>query len=233
MSDLTVHRLGYAAMLLVSLIAAAVSFIHIVALARGYGQPQLAAYLLPVSIDGEVAACSLALLRAARLDLAPPWLAQAGVVSGVLATLACNVGFGLTTSQGRGTGHEITGSLLSGWPALAFIICAELAIGMVRKVARKRVPRPVPATVAEPPARPVTEPGPAGTAPAVAQPVLAGGRKRGTEPAGFPAAVEAVRVIYAAGQQVSLRQIAADHLDGNRHAAARAQAAALNGASHG
>ena len=56
------------------------------------------------------------------------------------ATLAANVGYGLP--------YGIPGALLSGWPAVAFVGCAEMAIGMVRRVARgthAAVPARVPA----------------------------------------------------------------------------------------
>jgi Protein of unknown function (DUF2637) len=54
------------AVLLVAAIAATVSFVHIESLAVRYGQPRLAAWLLPLSIDGTVAVSSLAMLRSAR-----------------------------------------------------------------------------------------------------------------------------------------------------------------------
>jgi hypothetical protein len=41
------------------------------------------------------------------------------------ATLAANIGYGLS--------YGLTGALLSGWPAVAFIGSAEMAIGMVRR----------------------------------------------------------------------------------------------------
>jgi Protein of unknown function (DUF2637) len=44
-----------AAVLLVAAIAAVVSYMHVATLALHYGQPPLAAYLLPLSIDGMVA----------------------------------------------------------------------------------------------------------------------------------------------------------------------------------
>jgi hypothetical protein len=55
-----------AAVLLVAAIAAVVSYMHVATLALHYGQPPLAAYLLPLSIDGLVATSSLVLLRSAR-----------------------------------------------------------------------------------------------------------------------------------------------------------------------
>ena len=51
-----------AAVLVVACIAAVVSFIHIEHLAVAHGQDTLAALLLPISVDGTVAAASLALL---------------------------------------------------------------------------------------------------------------------------------------------------------------------------
>ena len=106
-----------------------------------YGQRALAAYLLPVSIDGLVAVSSLVMLRAARTGVSAPWLARTGLVLAVIATLACNVGYGVA--------HGWPGALLSGWPAVAFVVAAEAAITMTRQ------PEPAPATdtaVPEPPA---------------------------------------------------------------------------------
>lgn len=123
-------------MLLVSAIAAIVSFVHIEALAVRYGQPRLAAWLLPVSIDGTVAVSSLAMLRSARAGLSSPWLARTGLVLSVGATVACNVGFGLA--------HGLPGALLSGWPAVAFIISAETAISISRRTRTEPGSVPVP-----------------------------------------------------------------------------------------
>ena len=114
-----------AAVLLVAAIAATVSYVHIESLAIRYGQPQLAAWLLPLSIDGTVATSSLAMLRAARAGLSAPWLARGMLLLAVAATLACNVGYGLP--------HGWPGALLSGWPAVAFVGCAEVAISMSRR----------------------------------------------------------------------------------------------------
>ena len=65
-----------AAVLVVAAIAAIVSFVHIEHLAITHGQTAVAAVLLPVSIDGTVAAASLVMLRAARAQMATPWLAR-------------------------------------------------------------------------------------------------------------------------------------------------------------
>jgi hypothetical protein len=123
-----------AAVLLVAVIAAVVSFVHIQRLAVTHGQTQLAAFLLPVSVDGTVAAASLVMLRAARAGLGTPVLARTMLGLAVAATLAANVGYGLP--------YGLAGALLSGWPAVAFIGCAEMAIGMVRRT--RGVPAQVP-----------------------------------------------------------------------------------------
>ena len=132
------HRVSTAAaVLLVAAIAAVISFIHIRELAATHGQTPLAAVLLPFSIDGTVVASSLVLLRAARHRLAAPWLAQVMLLSSVLATLAANITYGAA--------YGIIGALISGWPAYAFIGCAEMAIMMVRRAATS------PGTVPDPP----------------------------------------------------------------------------------
>jgi hypothetical protein len=77
-----------------------------------------------VSVDGLVAASSLVMLRAARIGVSTPWLARTGLVQAVMATLACNVGYGVA--------HGWPGALLSGWPAVAFVVAAETAIAMTR-----------------------------------------------------------------------------------------------------
>jgi hypothetical protein len=123
-----------AAVLLVAGIAAVISFVHIQRLAVTHGQTPLAAYLLPVSVDGTVAAASLVMLRAARAGLGTPVLARAMLGLAVAATLAANVAYGVP--------YGLAGAALSGWPAVAFIGCAEMAIGMVRRT--RRVPGQVP-----------------------------------------------------------------------------------------
>ena len=123
--DTGIRRMAAAAVLLVAAIAAVISYLHIEHLALTHGQSVLAAMLLPLSIDGTVAAASLVLLRAARAGLTAPWLAQAMLGLAVVATLAANVAYGAH--------FGMAGALLSGWPAIAFIGSAEMALGMTRR----------------------------------------------------------------------------------------------------
>ena len=118
-------RITSAAVLGVGVIAAVISFLHIEHLSVTHGQTRLASYLLPLSIDGDVVASSLTMLRAAWKQQAAPWLARGMLLAGVGATLAANVAYGL--------GSGVEGALISGWPALAFIGCAEMAIMSARR----------------------------------------------------------------------------------------------------
>src|SRR6266700_1416264 len=123
--DRLIRSVAAGAVLMVAAIAAAVSFVHIYDLAAAHGQDRLAAMLTPLSIDGTILAASMAMLRAARSGLPVPWLDRLMLAVAVLATVAANVTFGAA--------FGVIGALISGWPALAFTGCAEMAITMVRR----------------------------------------------------------------------------------------------------
>lgn len=131
------RKLTGVAVLIVAGIAATVSYLHISHLALAYGQPRLSAYLMPLSVDGLVSVSSLAMLRSARSGLTTGGLARVGLALGVLATIGANVASGLP--------HGVIGAVIAGWPAAAFIVAVEIAIGMVRRKPVK-TPISVPAT---------------------------------------------------------------------------------------
>jgi hypothetical protein len=114
--------------LLVAAIAATVSDLHVYRLAVQLGQPELAAWLMPLSVDGAVGAASIALLAAARAGDRSPATARVMLALGVLATLTANAY--------SGAGHGIAGMALAMWPGVAFVGSAETALSMVRKSAR-------------------------------------------------------------------------------------------------
>lgn len=126
--------LATAFVLLVSAIAAVVSYIHVESLAATHGQDLLAAVLLPVSVDGTVAAASLQMLDGARQGLAAHPLQRTMLFAGVAATLAANVIYGLP-------GGPVS-AVISGWPAAAFIGSVEMTMLSIR---RGRAARPAPA----------------------------------------------------------------------------------------
>ncbi len=72
MTDAALRRLAGLAVLLVATIAATVSYLHIYNLAVQLGQAPLAAFLIPLSVDGAVGSASAALLSAARSDQRSP-----------------------------------------------------------------------------------------------------------------------------------------------------------------
>ena len=152
-----IKRMTAGAVLLVAAIAAVVSYAHIYHLAVTHGQPAVAALLLPLSVDGTVAAASSAMLWAARSGMPTPWLARIMLGLGVTATLAANAAYGAP--------FGVTGMLVSGWPGIAFVGSVETALGMVRQIrkARRTVPASVPESVpgTTVPAKPA--PGTAGT----------------------------------------------------------------------
>jgi hypothetical protein len=154
-ADRSIRRLTAAAVLLVAAIAATVSFVHIQHLAATHGQTLLASYLLPVSVDGTVAAASLSMLWAARSGQPAPWIARLMLTMGVGATLMANVAYGAP--------FGLSGELLSGWPAVAFVGSVEMVLVMVRR-ARTAEPEPARAAAAFPAPLVLTQTAPADSA---------------------------------------------------------------------
>jgi hypothetical protein len=139
-SDKVIRFVTALAVLTVAVIAAIVSYSHIEYLALVNGQTITAARLLPASVDGVVLVSSMVMLDAARRDAGAPGLSRVMLVAGVLATLGAN--------SAVGAGHGVVGILVSGWPAVAFIGCAETFLTMVRGRSRT-VPETALVTTAE------------------------------------------------------------------------------------
>jgi hypothetical protein len=113
------------AVLSVAVIAAAVSFSHIDALALAYGYTTDTARLLPLSVDGLIVASSLTLLTEARAQRGAPGLARFGLILGIAGTLAANVAYGVHFGP--------VGALVNAWPAAAFITATEILVGQMRR----------------------------------------------------------------------------------------------------
>lgn len=107
------------AVLAVAVVAGWVSFGHIAMLAAAHGYSTATAHMLPVSVDGLIVAASLALLTGTS-----PALSRAGLVLGILATLAANVA--------AGAEFGAVGALVNAWPAIAFIVASEILLRMLR-----------------------------------------------------------------------------------------------------
>lgn len=130
--DTAIRVLAAAVVLAVAAFAAIVSYSHIFELGRHHGQDGTAARLLPLSVDGLIAAASLVMLHAARRSQDVPWLARAMLALGVAATVAANVLYGLPFGW--------LAAVVSAWPAVAFVGSVEMAVRFVRDARDKQAP---------------------------------------------------------------------------------------------
>lgn len=121
----------WTAVLVVAGIAGVVSYAHIFGLAFAHGQTGVAARLLPISVDGTILASSVVLLHEARANRGGPWEAWMMLTLGIAATLAANVGFGVT--------FGVVGALVSAWPAVALIGVVEVGMALMRRHARAQL----------------------------------------------------------------------------------------------
>lgn len=165
--DTVIRVLAAIVVLAVAAFAAIVSYSHIFELGRHHGQDGTAARLLPLSVDGLIAAASLVMLHAARRKLAVPQLARWMLGLGVGATVAANVEYGMPFGW--------LAAVVSAWPAVAFVGSVEMAVRFVRDArldSAAGLPAVTPAAVTPPvtPARdkPPARPGPARRPPAEA-----------------------------------------------------------------
>jgi hypothetical protein len=108
----------------VTVIAALISYAHAYELVAGHGEFGIAARVLPLTVDGLIATCSLVLLDCARRDRPAPRHAWALLAAGVAATLGANIV--------HGAGHGLIGALVAGWPALVAVGSFELLIRLLK-----------------------------------------------------------------------------------------------------
>ncbi|HEY1618255.1 MAG TPA: DUF2637 domain-containing protein [Streptosporangiaceae bacterium] len=107
------RRVRVGAVLVVAVVAAVASYVHIFALVLAHGQPWELCALEPLSVDGLVLAASMSLAEGG-------WWARGMLWGAVVMTLAANVLYGWP--------HGFVGAVAAGWPAVAFIGSAELLI---------------------------------------------------------------------------------------------------------
>ncbi|MFI0351324.1 DUF2637 domain-containing protein [Actinomadura sp. 9N407] len=108
----------------VTVIAAVISYAHAYELVARHGESGLAARVLPLTVDGLIATCSLVLLDCARRHRPAPRHAWTLLATGVAATLAANVA--------HGAGHGLVGAVVAGRPALVAVGSFELLIRLLR-----------------------------------------------------------------------------------------------------
>lgn len=105
-------------------VAAVQSFSHIYWLAATHGQSPLDSVLMPLGVDGLILAMTLVLLHEARRDQSGPPLANLMLWLGILATVGANVLFGIR--------YGVVGSIVSAWPAAAFIGTVHVVTGVAK-----------------------------------------------------------------------------------------------------
>lgn len=117
------------------------SYGHIYAEGLRYGEYGIDARLMPVGIDGMLAAIGLANVFAARYER-NHWLLRSALAFGVAGTVAVNGAYG--------AGWGITGGLLATWSPVALFISVEAGLFMFRIAAdimRTEVPEVTPEPV--------------------------------------------------------------------------------------
>ncbi|MET8142723.1 DUF2637 domain-containing protein [Sphaerisporangium sp. NPDC005288] len=120
--------------LVVTGIAAVISYGHAYRLVTHYGEIGTTAQALPLTVDGLVATCSLVILHYTRKRRRAPWHAWGLLIIGVCATVGANVANGL--------GHGIVGAIVAGWPALVAVGSFELLIRLLRDGRPTSIQRP-------------------------------------------------------------------------------------------
>jgi hypothetical protein len=112
-------------------IAAVLSYKHMFILVRRYGETSWTSTLLPVSVDGMIAASSMTLLADSRNGQRSGLLPWTLLVIGSAASLAANVAVAEPSAVGR---------LIAAWPSCALIGSYELLMRQVRHAAARKMP---------------------------------------------------------------------------------------------
>jgi hypothetical protein len=110
--------------IVLAIIAAIISYKHMYLLVRRYGETSWTAALLPVSVDGMIAASSMSLLLDSRQGRRSGLLPWALLIIGSAASLAANVAVAEPSAVGR---------LIAGWPSCALIGSYELLMRQIRR----------------------------------------------------------------------------------------------------
>jgi hypothetical protein len=119
------RRTAIAAVLLVSAVAAIVSYAHMQELAFRAGE-EWRSHLIPLSVDGMLVASTLAIVVRRRESLSVGWVPWAGLALGILASLAANV---------AAARPEPIPRIIAGWPPAAFALSVELMVIVLRATA--------------------------------------------------------------------------------------------------
>ena len=113
--------------------AAVISFSHVQALARTAGEPELTAWLLPLSIDGAIAAAAAVVLADSKAGRRTTFLTWLMLALGLAASLAANIASAQPTWTAR---------TVAAWPPIALALGIEVLASMSRRSAPGAPARP-------------------------------------------------------------------------------------------
>ena len=116
-----------AAVLMLAVIAAVVSYSHMYELALRHGEPEWRAALFPLSVDGMIVASSMTLLSDARHGRKGGFLPWTLLIIGSAASLAANVAVADPTVWSR---------VIHAWPSFALLGAYELLMREFRTAAK-------------------------------------------------------------------------------------------------
>lgn len=155
-ADKAIRWSTVAAVTIVALVAAFVSYRHALTVVEAHGETTPVAQMYPLTIDGLIFASSMVLLVAARRRSKPHKLAYVAISMGIAATLAANIAAGIA--------FGFIGALVAAWPAPSLVVSYELLMLIVRSAGEKE-PEPAPAAVQRKPRqkkpKPAQDPRPA------------------------------------------------------------------------
>jgi hypothetical protein len=119
--------------------AAVISFSHVQALARTAGEPELTAWLLPLSIDGAIAAAAAVVLADSKAGRRTTFLTWLMLALGLAASLAANIASAQPTWTARA---------VAAWPPIALALGIEVLASMSRRSGPVAPARTVPTETA-------------------------------------------------------------------------------------
>jgi hypothetical protein len=111
-----------AAVAVLAVVAGAVSYAHMRALADRHGETGWQGHAFPVSVDGIEVVASLVLLADRRLGRRSDVLVWVALAAGTVASMAANVAVAAPDPIGR---------VVSGWPACALLLAIKLLSGLL------------------------------------------------------------------------------------------------------
>jgi hypothetical protein len=125
--------------------SAVISYGHVWHLSREVGETPLSAVLLPIALDGGIAAAVAVIMNDSRLGRRPTMLTWLLLGLGLVGSLAANVASAAPTLEAR---------VVAGWPPLMLAVGIEVLAQMIRRGAREHT---VPLLAATGPGLPAAE----------------------------------------------------------------------------